>query len=213
VQGLVADRGDVDVALPDVPVERCVPRGSPSPSLVSSHTRTRRHSWPPLTNVGYHAVGHLTTAYDRPLLRALSATVVTPIIRTRLDRNQHEPCNHAVRLRARVGNSIAFCDRLKRRPGRESAGSRTSSLEPSAGSRRDRRTAQRAEEDVILSGLVRSAPVKRDLPSALACNGAAARPRVVECGTAHAGAQHGQSVIAVRGARHPCVQPATAIGF
>ena len=62
-------------------------------------------------------------------------------------------------------------------------------------------------------GRVGSASVQRDLPGALACDGAAVRPRVVECGTAHAGAQLGQGVIAVRGARYPCVQPATAVGF
>src|SRR6516165_4810094 len=52
-----------------------------------------------------------------------------------------------------------------------------------------------------------SASVKRDLPGALACDGVATRPRVVESGTVDAGAQLGQDVIAVRGARYPCVQP------
>ena len=61
--------------------------------------------------------------------------------------------------------------------------------------------------------LARSASVQRDLLGALACDGAATRPRVVECRTACAGAQHGQGVIAMRGTRYPCVQPAAAVGF
>ena len=62
-------------------------------------------------------------------------------------------------------------------------------------------------------GRVRSASVQRDLSGVLACDGAATRPRIVECRIACAGAQHGQGVIAVRGTRYPCVQPAAAVGF
>src|SRR4051812_1908206 len=53
--------------------------GVPRPSLVSSQIRTTRHSWPPLTKVGNHGVGHFTTACDRPLPRAPSDTLVKPI--------------------------------------------------------------------------------------------------------------------------------------